>query len=71
MIYFTRIQPTEHYITEHERDVPWHEVVEIILSTKNPRKKGDNFEIEKNNYYVLFKIEENTLFVINAKKNEK
>jgi len=72
MVYFTQICPTEHYQNEHEKDVPWHEVIEIILSTKNPRKKGDNFEIEKNNYYVLFRIENNILYVINAKKqNEK
>ena len=68
MVYFTSIQPTEHYLTEHQKDVPWDKVVEIIFSTKNPRKKGDKFEIEKNGYYLLFKIENKTLFVINAKR---
>jgi hypothetical protein len=68
MVYFTEIQPTEHYLTEHQRDVPWNKVVEIIFSTKNPRKKEDKFEIETDKYYVLFRIENNTLFVINAKR---
>ena len=68
MVYFTSIRPTEHYLIEHQRDVPWEKVVEIILLTKNPRKKGDKFEIEKDKYYLLFKIENNVLFVINAKK---
>jgi hypothetical protein len=68
MVYFTDIQPTEHYLEEHEKEVPWDKVVEIIFSTKNPRKKEDKFEIEKNGYYVLFKIKNNVLYVINAKK---
>ena len=54
MVYFTDIQPTNHYLEEHEKDVPWDKVVEIIFSTKNPRKKGDKFEIEKESYYLLF-----------------
>ncbi|MBI2110566.1 hypothetical protein HYT51_02190 [Candidatus Woesearchaeota archaeon] len=68
MVYFIDIQPTEHYIQEHAKDVPWNKVVEIIFSTKNPRKKGDKFEIEKEGYYILFEIRNNILYVINAKK---
>jgi len=67
MVYFTDIQPTDHYLEEHEKDVPWDKVVEIIFSTKNPRKKEDKFEIEKGGYYILFKIKNNVLYVINAK----
>lgn len=69
MVYFKDIQPTRHYIEEHEKDVPWDKVVEVIFTTKNPRKKGDKFEIEKDGYYILFKIENNILYVINAKKS--
>lgn len=69
MVYFTDIKPTEHYLKEHEKDVPWHKVVEIIFSTKNPRKKGNKFEIEKGDYYILFEIKDNILYVINAKKS--
>ena len=47
MVYFTDIQPTTHYLKEHAKDVPWDKVVEIIFSIKNPRKKDDKFEIEK------------------------
>ena len=68
MVYFKDIQPTDHYLEEHEKDVPWDKVVEIIFSTKNPRKKGDKFEIEKDSYYILFEIKNNVLYVINAKK---
>ena len=68
MVYFTDIHPTDHYLEEHVKDVPWDKVVEIIFSTKNPRKKGDKFEIEKDGYYILFEIKNNVLYVINAKK---
>ncbi|MFC1691275.1 hypothetical protein ACFL0W_03775 [Nanoarchaeota archaeon] len=68
LVYFTNIKPTRHYKTEHEKNVTWEKVVEIILTTKNPRKKGTKFEIEKDGYYILFEIKNNNLFVINAKR---
>lgn len=70
MIYFKDILPTSHYLQEHSRDVPWDKVVEIILSAKNPRKKEDKFEIEREGYYILFEIKGNVIFVINAKKED-
>jgi len=42
MVFFTDVQPTEHYLENHAKDVPWDKVVEIIFSTKNPRKKEVN-----------------------------
>lgn len=68
MVFFEDIQPTSHYLEEHGKDVPWDKVVEIIFSTKNPRKKGNNYKIEKQGYYILFEIKNKTLYVINAKK---
>ena len=70
MVYFEDIEPTDHYLEEHEKDVPWDKVVEIIFGTKNPRKKGDKFEIEKDGYYILFEIKNGILYVINAKKGD-
>ncbi len=69
MVYFTSIQPTDHYLENHAEDVPWDKAVEIILTTKNPRKKGSKFEIEKGGYYVLFEIKDKVAYVINAKKS--
>ena len=68
MVYFTSIRPSEHYPEEHEQDIPWHDVVMILMVTKNPRKKGNKFEIETNQYYLLFEIKNNILTVINAKR---
>lgn len=69
MVYFKEIKSTEHYKNEHEREVPFDKVIELILSTKNPRKKDNKFEIEKEGYYILFEIKDNTLYVINAKRS--
>ena len=69
MVYFTEIQPTQHYLEEHAEDVPWDKVVELIFTIKNPRKKGTKFEIEKDGYYLLFEIKNTVLYVINAKRS--
>ena len=69
MVYFTDIQPTEHYLQEHAEDVPWDKVVELIFVIKNPRKKGNKFEIEKDGYYLLFEVKDTVLYVINAKRS--
>ncbi len=71
MVFFTDIQPTAHYLEEHEDNVPWDQVIEIILTMKNPRKKGNKFEIERDNYYLLFEIRNNTLYIINAKNTKR
>ncbi|MEK6864144.1 MAG: hypothetical protein AABX27_02545 [Nanoarchaeota archaeon] len=68
LVFFTRIVPDRHYLENHAQDVPWDKVVEIILATKNPRKKGSKFEIESNGYYLLFEAKKGIIYVINAKK---
>jgi hypothetical protein len=68
LVFYREIVPDTHYIKEHARDVPWEEVVEIILATKNPRKKGSKFEIESNGYYILFEAKKGIIYVINAKE---
>lgn len=71
MVYFTDIKPTNHYIKEHQKEVPWDKVLELIFFTKNPKKKHGKFEIKKDGYYILFEIKENTVYVINAKNERK
>jgi hypothetical protein len=70
MPYFHSIRKTQHYREHHEHEVPWHTVVELIFATKNPRKKGDAFEIERNGLYVVFSIQDGVLSVINAKRTQ-
>ena len=70
MVYFTDIKPTAHYLEDSTNNLGWGKVVEIIFATKNPRKKGDKFEIEQDTYYILFEIKGNILYVINAKNTK-
>ncbi len=67
-MYFNNIRKTEHYKDYHEKHVSWSKVIEIILTTKNRRKKGDKIEIKTKNYYVLCELKNHTLWVINAKQ---
>ncbi len=66
---FNKIRKTEHYKKFHEDDVPWSEVVKVIFqSSKLMKKKDDKIEIETARYYILCEIEDQTLWVINAKR---
>ena len=66
---FKSIRKTEHYKEYHEKDVPWSEVIELILTTKNPRRREDNkIEIKNKTRYVLCRLGNNILWVINAKR---
>ena len=68
MVYFDEIRKSKHYVEKHEDEVPWFEVVRVIFkSSKNMRKKGNRIEIEDGKYYILCKLENKVLFVINAK----
>lgn len=69
MVYYTKIKKTKHYIEYHEKGVHWHEVIKVILNShKNIKKKGSRLEIETKNCYILCKLKENTLYIINAKR---
>ena len=37
------------------------------MTTKNMRKKGDKIEIETDKHYILSRLENDTLWIINAK----
>ena len=66
-MYFKGIRKTEHYKENHEKDFPWSKVIEIILTTKDPRKKDNKIEIKIEKYYLLCELKDNVLWVINAK----
>ena len=67
-MFFREIKATRHFVEEHEHKFPLHEVAEVIVSTKNQRKKGDCIEIEDDRHYILFKKEKDVIWVINAKR---
>ena len=69
MVYFTEIKKTKHYEENHEQDVPWSEVIEVIFnSSKNIKKKDNKYEIENNKHYILMELKNKVIYVINAKR---
>lgn len=69
MVYFTEIRKTQHYTDEHEQEVQWSDVVEIIFkSAKSIRKKAGKYEIEADQHYILMELKGNVLYVVNAKR---
>ena len=69
-MYFKSTRKTLHYIVDHERHFPWSKVIEIIMMTKNIRKKDNKLEIETQDCYILCKLENGILWVINAKRKK-
>ena len=70
-MHFKAVRKDKHYIENHERQVPWMEVLTVIGKTeKYMRKKGENIEIEYKDYYFLCKFREGYLYVINAKRRK-
>ena len=67
-MHFISIRKTKHYKEHHEKNFPWSKVIEIILTTKNKRRKGNKIEIKTKNCYILCELNHNTLWVINAKQ---
>jgi hypothetical protein len=68
MPYFTSVQPTQHYLKYHLKDIPPEEVTKILLETKNPRKNGDIYQIETDKYFIVFAIKNAVAYIINAKR---
>ena len=58
---------SKHHVDHHGNEMQWSNIVEIILTTKNKRKKGQDIEIETDRYYLLCELKDNVLWVINAK----
>lgn len=65
-MYFEEILKTSHYKDFHESSFPWSKVIEIILTNKNPRRKGDRIQFETTQY-VLGYVQDKKLRIINAK----
>ena len=70
MVYFEEITKTTHYKKYHEKEVDWQTVIKTITTAKQ-RKLGKNLiEFKSKSFYVLAKIENLKLKIINAKKRK-
>ncbi len=69
-MYFKDVRRTKHYTKEHEHEVPWRKVLDLIYETKDHRKVGNVIVIKDRRFYVVCVQKNGILYVINAKKNE-
>ncbi len=67
-MYWEEIRRSEHFELHHKGTLAWHEVIKLIYSIKNKRKKGNKIEIEDDKFYILCEIKNKILYVINVKR---
>jgi hypothetical protein len=67
MVYFTQIEKTEHYKQDHAEEVPWDKVQEILANPDQIKTRGNILFFYLGDYYLICKIEENVLRVLDAR----
>ena len=67
-MYWTEIKRSNHFEAHHKDVLAWSDVVRLIYTIKNKRKKGDKIQIENKKFYILCKVQGSVLYVINVKK---
>lgn len=67
-MYWKEVRRTEHFEEYHKGTLAWSDVVRLIHTIKNKRKKGNKIEIEDNKFYILCEIKNKILYVINVKR---
>lgn len=66
-MYWKEIRPDNHFNIYHKGNLAWSDIVKIIYKIKNKRKKGNKIQIEDDKIYILCKIKNKVLYVINVK----
>jgi hypothetical protein len=67
-MYWKEIRRSSHYEQYHKGTLAWSDVIHLIYTIKNKRKKGDKIEIEDGKFYILCEVKDKILYVINVKK---
>lgn len=66
-MYWKEIKKSEHFESYHKGALAWSDVVRLIYTIKNKRKKGNKIEIEDSRFYILCELKGKILYVINVK----
>ncbi len=67
-MYWKEIKRSNHFEEYHKDVLAWSDVVRLICTIKNKRKRGDKIQIENKKFYILCKLEDGILYVINVKR---
>ena len=65
-MYWEEIRKSKHFEQYHKGTLAWSEIVRLIYSIKNKKKKENKIEDDK--FYILCKIKQKILYVINVKR---
>lgn len=65
---YNEIRKSKHFERFHKGTMAWSDVVTLIWLIKNKRRKGNRIEIEDDRFYILCKLENKTLYIINVKR---
>jgi len=66
-MYWKEIRRSDHYDNYHSNVLDWYDVIKHIHLCKSKRKKGDCIEIEDDRVYILCRIKDSIMYVINVK----
>jgi hypothetical protein len=66
-MYWKEIRRSEHFESCHEGTLAWSDIIRLIYTIKNKRKKGSKLEIENEKTYILCELKSSVLYVINVK----
>ena len=69
-MHWKEIRKSEHFEKYHKGTLAWSNVVRLIYTIKNKRKKGDKIEIEDKKFYILCELKDKILYVINVKRKK-
>jgi len=69
-MYWKEIRRTDHFDRYHKGTLCWSDIVRLIYTIKDKRKKGNKIEIEDDKFYILCEVKNKILYVINVKKND-
>jgi hypothetical protein len=67
-MHWEEIKRSDHFGEYHKGTLAWSDIVRLIYTIKNKRKKGDNIEIEDDKFYILCELKDKILYVINVKR---
>ena len=69
-MYWKEIRRSDHFEEYHKETLVWSDVVRLIYTIKNKRKRGDKLQIEDNRFYILCEVKNKILYVINVRKKK-
>ncbi len=67
-MYWDEIRRSNHFEKYHRSTLGWSEVIRLIYTIKDKRKKGNKIEIKNSKFYILCELKDKILYVINVKR---